>query len=118
MAPLLHTQRTKQFGLCAWSPCAAALPCVYVHATWHAQYSFPVDCQKKACLVGPQQHAMSLWVTLHSLSDHCLCRGADNTVQDVLGRTALDLAVGKGKLADNDLFVMLSPPDAAFSRLM
>lgn len=49
---------------------------------------------------------------------HVVCRGADSTVQDVLGRTALDLAVAKGKMPDNELFVLLAPPESASPRLL
>ncbi len=36
------------------------------------------------------------------------CRGADKAARDALGQNALAIAVRKGSVADEDLFLMLS----------
>ena len=48
-----------------------------------------------------------LWIKVLTLYNGC-CRGADKAARDVLGQNALAIAVRKGSVADEDLFVMLS----------
>jgi len=49
---------------------------------------------------------------LPSYTDNCLvCRGSKPGVSDNAGKTPLEIAVEKGAITDEELFLMLSEPN-------
>jgi ankyrin repeat protein len=45
----------------------------------------------------------------HSIARMLLRRGADKSITDCVGQTALDVAIQRGRMQDEELLVLLSP---------